>query len=171
MPKSSKPRKKYRPKSRLVNPMAWLLEGFSPLEQQSQYMVDLRLKNANALDMLVRGQAAASHVNLLLGACNVTQALVHMGVGAEYDDVAYNGRAALTSVTERGMDMQRFVCKGEEIKHIKHMMELHDAQLAVITLEKLEKAIDLCKGKKIPRLFHYEVRLNDTQPQQHREPA
>ena len=67
--------------------------------------------------------------------------------------------------------MGRFVCRGPEIGHVKGLMELHDAQLAVITLEKLEKAIDLCKGKKIPRLFHYEVRLNDTQPQQHREPA
>ena len=157
MPKSAKPRKKYRPKSRLVNPMAWLLEGFSPLEQQSEYMLDLRLKNTNAMDMLVKGIAKAAHMNTLLAASNATQGLLHLGIGTEYADVAYNGYAALKSVGERGEQLGRFVCRGPEIAHIKDMMELHDAQMAVCTLEKLEVAINLCKAKKIDNLFHFSI--------------
>ena len=157
MPTSNKPRKKYRPKSRLVNPMAWLLEGFSPMEQQSEYMLDLRLQNTNAMDMLTRGIAKAAHMNTLLAASNAAQALVHLGIGTEYEAVAENGYEALKSVGERGEQMGRFVCRGPEIGHIKALLEFHDAQLAVSTLERLERAIEICKAKKLPRLFHFSI--------------
>jgi hypothetical protein len=157
MPNSTKPRKKYRPKPRLANPMAWLLEGFSPLEQQSEYMLNLRLQNANAMDMMTRGIAKSAHMNTLLAASNVTQALISMGLGAEYEAVAENGYTALKSLGERGEQMGRFVCRGPEIGHVKGLMELHDAQLAVTTLERLERAIEICKAKKLPRLFHFSI--------------
>lgn len=157
MPTSTKPRKKYRPKPRLGNPMAWLLEGFSPLAQQSEYMLNLRLQNTNALDMLTRGIAKASHMNVLLAASNATQALMHLGIGAEYEAVAENGYTALKGLGERGAQMGRFVCRGPEIGHIKGLMELHDAQLAVTTLERLERAIEICKAKTLPRLFHFSI--------------
>ena len=163
MPKSAKPRKAYRPKSRLVNPMAWLLEGFSPVEAQTEYMLKLRLVNANALDCLVRGIATAKHVNDLLASHNMTVALVSLGLGEDYADrlgPAYNAFNALVS---RAQAKQKFVCTGPEIAAIKDMMELHDAQLAACTLERFGKAIEVANAKKLPLLFKHAVKVVNEQ--------
>ena len=158
MPKSAKPRKKCRPKSKLTNPMAWLLEGFSPVEKQSEYMLKLRLVNANALDSLVRGIAVSKHINDLLAAHNMSVALVHLKLGEDYAHLLEPAYNAFMATIERYKSVGKFVCRGPEIAAIKDLMELHDAQLSACTLERFEEGINIANAKKIPLLFHYSVK-------------
>lgn len=161
MPKSSKPRKKYKPKSRLANPMDWLLEGFTPVEAQSEYMLNLRLQNANAVDALVRGIAKPAHVNALSAMSNVTQALVQMKVGEDFVDLADAGYDAIAALYDRAVATQRILCRGPEIKAIKDLLELHDAQMRIITVETLSRAISLVKSHKITHLMRYDLVLGE----------
>ena len=167
MPKSSKPRKKYRRKHTLVNPVAYVLEGFNPVDSYPEYMLNLKLKNHSAIDALVKGRASYQDINLLLAMNNAVVALLALGHGTEYDDVATTGYEALKAVTERGLAAQRFICRAEEINALNHFMELHDAQMAVITVNDMNRAIDLIKAKKLPRTFDRKVCDDERLPQQH----
>ena len=55
MPANKKPRKAYRPKARLVNPMDYVLEGFAPVSSAGSYLVDLKLHNHSAMTELLAG--------------------------------------------------------------------------------------------------------------------
>ena len=50
---------------------------------------------------------------------------------------------ALHAVGVRGAESGRFILKAEEMNALNETMELHDAQLEVITLKDMENAIKL----------------------------
>lgn len=161
MPASKKPRKRYKPKPKLANPIAWLMEGFTPVEAQSEYMLNLRLQNANAVDALVRGIATPAHVNVVSAMSNITQALIHLKVGEDFVGLADEGFDAVNTLYNRAVATQRILCRGPEIKAIKDLLELHDAQLRIITVEVMDKAIKLVKAHKIPHLMRYDLVLRE----------
>ena len=153
MPKSSKPRKKYRPKTNLLNPVAFVLESFMPVRAYSEYLTDLRIKNHGALAALVRGQATMYDMNTLMAMSNATMGLLYLGYGEGYEDVAEAGFDSLKSVVERGLPTSRFICKAQEINALNAFMELHDAQMDVITVQDMDRALAAAKAKKMPCLF------------------
>ena len=159
MPKSSKPRKKYNPAGRkvLANPLAFVIEGFQPLDTLADYMTRLHLRNHSAMEALTKGRANYEDMNTLLGMNNICVALLSMGVGVEYDHLATEGFEALKAVTDRCMPVERFVCKAQEITALNAYMELHDAQMSAITINTLEEAIKVAKAKKLPRLIHRKI--------------
>lgn len=148
MPTSSKPRKKYRPKARLVNPIEYVMEGFAPLEAApDNYLLDLKLANHSAMTELLAGRATKKHMNQLTAMSNICEALQRKGFGAEYKDVTTEGRYALLSIIFRAVEKLRFVPTGPEITMLNTLMELHDAQMDVITVEDMEKAIKLAQSE------------------------
>lgn len=172
MPKSKKPRKKYNPAKRriLQDPVAFVLESFMPARAYSEYMLDLRLKNHAAMDALVKGRANVHDMNALMAMSNAVIALLSLGFGTEYEGEASLGYTSLKAVIDRGMPTCRFICRAQEINALNTYMELHDAQMDVITIGDLQKAIDIANAKKLPRLFHYSLKETNHEPQQHRKP-
>jgi hypothetical protein len=159
MPKSSKPRKKYKPKSRLVNPMAWVMEGFSPISTMSEYFINLKTVNHSAMESLVKGRCNPDEFNRLLAVHNMANVLVSMGYGSEYDDVLDDSFAALTALGTRAEEKGRFVGRAQEITALNTLLELHDAQLAIITIEIMDKALKVATDKKLShRMFHTSFR-------------
>ena len=141
MPTSSKPRKKYRPKARLVNPMDYVMEGFAPLESAGTYLMDLKLVNHSAMTELLAGRATKKQMDALIAMSNICESLQRMGFGAEYKDVTTEGRYALVAITIRAVEKLKFVPTGLEIQMLNRLMELHDAQMDVITVQDMERAI------------------------------
>jgi hypothetical protein len=158
MPTSKKPRKKYRPKPVLADPVSFALESFMPVRQYTEYMLTLRVKNHGAMTALTTGKATVDDINALMAMSNASIALLHLGFGSEYEGVASLGYTSLKAVVERGIPTNRFVCRAQEINALNAFMELHDAQMDVITIEDLQKAIDLANGKKLPRLFLHSLK-------------
>lgn len=158
MATSKKPRKKYKP-GRAMLEQARRSEGKQPITAYDSYMLELGLANHNAMDALVHGIATCEHMNALMAMSNATVALVHLGFGKEYDDVVTRGYEALSSVIERGKPTARFICKAPEIVALNELLEVHEAQVEVIRVTDLESAISIAKAKKIPRLFHKEIKL------------
>jgi hypothetical protein len=141
MPANKKPRKKYTPKPILQDPVGFVTERITPITQQGGYLLDLKLKNSAAMSALMQGRASKRDMDILIAMSNIVEALHALGFGKEYGEVAVGGREALLKIVWRAVDRLRFVPTGPEIQALNLMMELHDAQMDVITVQDMEKAI------------------------------
>ena len=148
-------RSKYRRKHVLINTLGYVLESLTPVSQHDSYLIDLKIKNHMAMTNLTQGKATKEDMDCLISMNNIVHALLRMGHGTEFKQYMDAGREALLDVCSRGAATKRFLCRGPEITALNELLELHDAQLDVITIRDMEKAIDLVHleqktGKMIP---------------------
>lgn len=140
-----KKRSKYRPKGVLINPVAYVLESMKPVKYHDGFLIDLKIKNHGAMEALTKGRAQRSDMDLLINMGNTVEALYRLGFGEDYGDVIKQGLDALHDVGQRGVQTGRFILKAHEMSHLNLLMELHDAQMEVITVKDMERASDLVK--------------------------
>jgi hypothetical protein len=138
-------RSKYRPKHVLLNPMGFVMENLSPVRSHTAFMLDLKIKNHAALEALTKGNATRADIDTLVAMGNVTEAFARMGFGKDYSDVVKQGLQALRSVGARGAASNRFILKAAEMSALNEFMELHDAQMEVVTLKDMDAAIALVR--------------------------
>lgn len=139
-------RSKYRPKPQLPDPLAWVLNGLKPVAEAG--IVDVQIKNHNAIDALRRGAATRLDIDYIIEAFNVMEALSWLGVAAEYKDEIKSAQDALYAAAKRGVDAgYRFVLKAAELNAINLGMEVHDAQVEVTSIATMEKAMDIVLGE------------------------
>jgi uncharacterized membrane-anchored protein len=136
-----KKRSKYRPRAVLRNPVAYVLESLTPIAAMDKYFIELKIKNHDALRSLTQGIAVRADIDTLIATVNITEALYRLGFGREYGDVVRDGLDALRAVGKRGIEMGKFILKAPEMSALNLAMELHDAQLEIITLKDMENAI------------------------------
>jgi 5-formyltetrahydrofolate cyclo-ligase len=138
-----KKRSKYRPKGVLINPLAYVLESLKPVKDHDSYLIDLKIKNHAAMEVLTKGRAVRADMDILINMVNVVEALYRLGFGEDYGDVVQQGLDALHEVGKRGVQTGRFILKAHEMSRLNLVMELHDAQMEVITVKDMERAVDL----------------------------
>lgn len=136
---------KYKPRQILQNPLGFVLENITPITQHKNYLVDLQLKNSSAMERLLKGKANKQDMNILIVMSNITEALQLMGFGTEYKEVGVDGREALIGIIMRAVKILRFTPTGKEIQSLNMLMELHDAQMDVITVKSMDAAVGLAK--------------------------
>lgn len=140
-------RSKYRPRGVIQNPIAYVMESMTPVAKHDSYLLDLKIKNSEAMVALMRGSATKGDVDILIAMSNIVEALYQLGFGAEYKDVAINGREALLGIVHRAVTTKRFVPTAEQIKALQDLMELHDAQMDVITIKDMERALAFARAE------------------------
>ena len=136
-------RSAYRPKGVLINPLAYVLESLKPVKHHDSYLIDLKIKNHAAMESLTKGRAVRADMDILISMVNVVEALYRLGFGEDYGDVVQQGLDALHDVGKRGVQTGRFILTAHEMSHLNLVMELHDAQMEVITVKDMERAVDL----------------------------
>ena len=136
-------RSKYRPKPVLQDPLGYVLESITPVSQHDSYLVDLKIRNHGAMTALTRGLATRQDIDVLSPAVNIVEALYRMGFGRDYFPEVRAGLDALFEVGVRGAESGRFVLKASEMDALNVVMELHDAQLEVITVKDVDNALKL----------------------------
>jgi hypothetical protein len=136
-------RSKYRPKPVHPNPLGYVLDSITPVSHYDSYFVDLKIKNHDALTALTKGVATRQDIDVLIMAVNMVEALYRLGFGCDYFPEVRAGLDALYEVSVRGATSGRFVLKASEMDALNTVMELHDAQLEVITVKDMDKAIAL----------------------------
>lgn len=134
-------RSKYKPRGIIQNPIAYVMESIKPVAAHDSYLLDLKIKNSEAMVSLLRGEATKADMDILIAMSNIVEALWHLGFGKEYKDVTVDGREAILRVIYRAQERKRFVPSGTEIKALQLLMELHDAQMDVITIKDMERAL------------------------------
>ena len=142
---------KYKPRQVLQNPLGFVLENITPITQHEDYLINLQLKNSSAMERLLKGKANKQDMNTLIAMSNITEALQLMGFGTEYKEVGVDGREALIGIIMRAVKILRFTPTGKEIQSLNMLMELHDAQMDVITVKSMDEAINLAKKQIILR--------------------
>lgn len=134
-------RSKYRPKGIIANPVAYVLESMVPVAKHDTYLLDLKIKNSTAMRALLVGEATRHDMDILIAMSNITEALYQLGFGKEYGEVCVGGREALIGIAHRAVEHKRFVPTGPEINKLNLLMELHDAQMDIITIKDMESAL------------------------------
>lgn len=129
-------RSRYRPKPIILDTMAHVRLSIAPVTDMPK-LIDCRIKNHDALANLAQGRATRADIDILMAALNVAEALIMQDVGKEYIQQLRDGQAAIVELVERGA----FLATGPQLTAINWAMELHDAQLEVITVHQLERAI------------------------------
>lgn len=145
MATNKKPRKKYRPKRNLQDPVAYTIESITPITKHGSYLLDIKIKNHGAMTALMRGKATRADMISLSAMHNMIEALFRMGFGKEYEDVLIRGYAALTAVIARGLPTEHFILRAPEIAALNEHLELHDAMMDVITIRDVEEALSLIR--------------------------
>ena len=148
-------RSKYRPRNVIVNPIGYVIENMTPIAEHDSFLVDLKLVNHMAMATLTKGEAVKADINVLISALNVMESLWRMGFGVEYRGVVDKGLRALRSVGGRGIESNKFILKADEMAALNEAMELHDAQLEIITVKDMERAL---------RIVHDEIKHKRATP-------
>jgi hypothetical protein len=141
-------RKFCRRKVRPINPdpVAWVLKGLQPLVQVdddgANVLVRTQLKNHSALEAIRVGAGTRVHVDMLIGAANMTAALIKLyNRGSDYADEVQQFRNGVFSLVQRGAATNKFIFTGPELSAVNFGMQVHDAQLDITTVGELEAAI------------------------------
>jgi hypothetical protein len=143
MAANKKPRKKYKPKRNLVNPVGFVLEGIAPVSSHTNVLLNLKIRNHASMAQLTKGAATRRDIDELIAMVNMTEALYRLGFGTEYKDVVHGGLESLRAVGRRGAASGRFILKATEMHALNEVMELHDAQMDVISVNDMDKAISI----------------------------
>jgi hypothetical protein len=140
-------RSKYRPRGMLANPLGYVLESMTPVTKHESFLIDLKIKNHGAMTNLTQGRATREDMDALIAMINFVEALYRMGIGTEYKDVVQEGLDSLRAVGKRGVESGKFILKASEMVALNTAMELHDAQMEVITVKDMEKAFAIVEGE------------------------
>lgn len=138
-------RSSYKPKGVRMDNMAWVASGLRRVGAVPEAGVHLKLKNAQGLDALLMGNATKTHVDIVIAALNVAEALyiVNPKLGADWADEIKEGQDAMFYMSQKGMQTGRFLFTGEQMSAVKTVMAVHDVQLDEATVQELEKALGL----------------------------
>lgn len=140
---NKKPKKAYRPRVKIDDPLQYVLSGLVPVRAMTDISVSLRIQNHGALVALSKGCAKTHDITRLIDALNVSEALALGKIGAEYAGEIAEGQAALKAIGARGRAESRYLLRGPELSALNVAVEVHDAQLEVATVNDMEKAINL----------------------------
>jgi hypothetical protein len=137
---------KYKPRPILRDCMAFIKTGFAPVRDQED-TITLRMKNHAALEEITKGRGNKGHIDTVIVAINMTEALamIRQDLGADWRDEINAAQDALFTMAQRGLAKGRFVFTGPELQAINLAMELHDAQLDACSVDELQQAITLSK--------------------------
>ena len=148
---------KYKPKGVRLDVMNWVLAGMKKVGTLPNAGIGLKLKNHEALDSILKGEGTKAHVDVLIHALNVAEALIRIrdDLGADWATEIKAAQDAIYSMGKRGVERGSFAFTGPEMTAVRVVMDVHDAQLDDCTVKEMEKALEI---------VHEEIRLKKCRP-------
>ena len=136
---------KYKPKGVRLDNLSWIKAGFQKVGNLPKAGVGLKLKNHIALDAIMKGEADRSHIDDMIAAFNISEALyrVNPDLGRDYAKEIRDAQDAIFSLGKRFLKTGKIVFTGPEMLAVRLAMDIHDAQLDEATVKEMEQAIDL----------------------------
>ena len=134
-------RSKYKPKGVRLDNMTWVQAGLKKVDAIGAGTT-LKIRNHDAMNNLRLGVATRRDIDALIDAANITEALANRGIGTDWKPEIREGQDAILALARRGVANDfRFVARGPELTALNTLMEVHDAQLEVVTVKQLETAM------------------------------
>jgi hypothetical protein len=134
MPKSSKPRKKYRPQNitrkEAAQALMLRLNEASGASADAGEMRDLQILAHTSLEAIEKGRGEEKDVYQLAFASSITLMFAEMGMGADMiDDVVKPAQVHLVELVGRLNRKESLLLTGPGMQSVRRLLELHDAQL------------------------------------------
>jgi hypothetical protein len=138
-----KKKSKYKPRGIRLDNLSWVIAGMKKVGTLPTAGVALKLKNHEALDSILRGQGTKDHVDVLISAVNMSEALIRIRdeLGVDWKDEIRAAQDAIYTMGKRGIEKGRFAFTGPEMNAVKLVMDLHDAQLDDCCVREMEQAL------------------------------
>jgi len=152
-----KKKSKYKPKGVRLDNMSWIIAGMKKVGTLPTAGVALKLKNHEALDSILMGEGTRDHVDVLIAAVNMAEAMVRLReeLGADWKTEIKAAQDALFTMARRGVEKNKFAFTGPEMNAVKLVMDVHDVQLDNCTVKDMERALFIVEE---------EIRLKKARP-------
>jgi len=133
----------YKPRGVRVDNMSWVIAGMKKVGALPTAGVALKLKNHEALDSILTGQGTKAHVDVLINAVNMTEAMARIrdDLGADWVTEIKAAQDAIYTMGKRGVERGSFAFTGPEMTAVRLIMDLHDAQLDDCSVREMEQAL------------------------------
>jgi hypothetical protein len=133
----------YKPRGVRVDNMSWVIAGMKKVGALPTAGVALKLKNHEALDSILTGQGTKAHVDVLINAVNMTEAMARVrdDLGADWATEIKAAQDAIYTMGKRGVEKGSFAFTGPEMTAVRLIMDLHDAQLDDCSVREMEQAL------------------------------
>jgi hypothetical protein len=140
-----KKKSKYKPRGVRADNMSWIIAGMKKVGTLPTAGVALKLKNHEALDSILKGQGTKEHVDVIINAVNMAEAMVRIrdDLGADWATEIRAAQDAIYTMGKRGVEKGRFAFTGPEMTAVKLVMDVHDAQLDDCTVKEMERALEI----------------------------
>jgi hypothetical protein len=147
----------YKPRPIRTDNLNWILAGMKKVGTLPSAGLELKLKNHEALDSVLKGQGTRDHMDVLISAVNICEALVRVrdDLGLDWANEIRAAQDALYTMAKRGVEKNRFAFTGPEMTAMKLVMDVHDVQLDNCTVKEMERALFI---------VYEEVRLKKARP-------
>lgn len=138
---NKKPRKRYRPKpAMLANPLEYVLEGLTPLTQQTEYVTKWELQVHTSLESMLRGTGTMQDMSVMIGTQALCAAvLAKLKRGVEYVDVLAEAHRAIAALADRYPTTKSYVCRADEREALRTLVELLDAYIEGFSVRDMEE--------------------------------
>jgi hypothetical protein len=138
-----KKKSKYKPRPVRADNLNWILAGMKKVGSLPTAGVALKLKNREALDSILTGYGTKEHVDVLISAVNMSEAMIRIRdeLGMDWKDEIKAAQDAIYTMGKRGIERERFAFTGPEMTAVKLVMDLHDAQLDDCSVKDMERAL------------------------------
>jgi hypothetical protein len=152
-----KKKSKYKPKGVRLDNLSWIIAGMKKVGTLPTAGVALKLKNHEALDSILMGEGTRDHVDVLIAAVNMAEAMVRLReeLGADWKTEIKAAQDALFTMARRGVEKNKFAFTGPEMNAVKLVMDVHDVQLDNCTVKDMERALFIVEE---------EIRLKKARP-------
>jgi hypothetical protein len=164
-----KKKSKYKPRGVRYDNMSWIIAGMRKVGTLPTAGVALKLKNHEALDSILTGQGTKEHVDVMISAVNMSEALIRVrdDLGRDWADEIRAAQDAVYSMGVRGYEKGSFVFTGPEMAAVKLIMDLHDTQLDACTVKEMEQALFIVEEELRLRKARSIVKTRTAQSQPH----
>ena len=138
-----KKKSKYKPRGVRYDNLSWILGGMKKVGSLPTAGVALKLKNREALDSILTGHGTKEHVDVLISAVNMSEAMIRIRdeLGMDWKEEIKAAQDAIYTMGKRGIEKNRFAFTGPEMTAVKLVMDLHDAQLDDCSVKEMEQAL------------------------------
>jgi hypothetical protein len=127
----------YKPKGIRMDNLTWVTAGLRKVGSLPEAGVSLKLKNHEALEAVLKGHATRDHIDVLIAALNMAEALYYIEptLGKDWSQEIKEAQDAIFTMSRRGIKLGSFVFNATE-------MSIHNQQLDDCTVRQMEEAIN-----------------------------
>jgi len=140
---------KYKPKGVRLDNLSWVTSGLKRVGSLPTAGVDLKLKNHEALESILKGNATRDHADMIIAAFNIAEALYHVNpaLGEDWADEIRAAQDAIYTMSRRSLTLNNFVFNAAEMAAVKLGMLVHNQQLDDCTVREMELAIEYVEAR------------------------